>query len=126
MIDGVRMRLLVMVWKITVEAALGVPTRIRPSPLPPRNTRMKSHEPRAWPVMNRAMAMTARTSRTVRLSAGEKRPQRRRTGLPPRPRFWPIMVSADTRRPPEQHYQEQCPADETDHRSDRNLIRKAE
>src|SRR5690625_2627102 len=121
MIDGVRMRLLVIVWNMTVEAAMAVPTSTMPSILRPRKGMMKLHEPRASIVMKMTMATRARASMRSRLTRGENRPQRRRTGPVPRRRPSSI-VSADTGGPPEQQHEEQHPADEADHGADRDFV----
>src|SRR5690554_513665 len=120
MIDGVRMRLLVMVWNITVEAAMAVPTSTMPSSLRPRNGMMKLQEPRASMVMNSTTAASASSAMMARLVVGEKRPQRRRPGRA----VW--MVLTDTRRPPEQEQQEERAADEADHGADGDLVREAQ
>src|SRR5690606_21102815 len=91
-----------------------------------RNGMMKLHEPRASMVMKMTIAMRARTSSTVRLRAGEKRPQRRRTGVLPPLRRLSSIVSADTCGPPQEQDQEQCTTDETDHRADGDLVRVTE
>src|SRR5690554_624927 len=56
MIDGVRMRLSVTVWNITVETATATPTSVIASSLVPRKGSTKSHEPFAPTVMNATAA----------------------------------------------------------------------
>src|SRR5690625_3985091 len=122
MMDGVRMRLLVIVWNMTVDAAMAVPTSTMPSTLRPRNGMTKLHDPFASLVMRMPMAMSASASMMSRLTPGENRPQRRLTW--PVPRRRPSRtVSADTGGPPEQQHEEQGSADEADHRADRNFVR---
>src|SRR5690625_3918661 len=125
MMEGVRMRLLVIVWNITVEAAIAVPTSTMPSTLRPLKGMMKLQEPFASIVMKTAMAASASTSMMSRLTPGENRPQRRLTGPVPRRRPSSI-VSADTGRPPEQQHEEQRPADAADHPADGNFVRVAD
>src|SRR5690606_11051992 len=124
MIDGVRMRLLVMVWNITVEAAMAVPTSAMPSSLRPRNGMMKLHEPRASRVMNSTTAASASSAMMPRLAAGEKRPQRRRAGRAVVTAL--LLVLTDTRGPPQEQQQEQRPADEADHGADGDLVGEAQ
>src|SRR5690606_27377802 len=99
-----------------------------PSTLRPRNGMMKLHEPRASMVMNSTMATIASTASTATVAEGGKRPQRRRSG-PPSPRLvssWLPAASADTRRPPQQHGQEQPGANEADDGADGDLGRVAQ
>src|SRR5690554_1084155 len=106
MMDGVSMRLLVMVWNITVEAAMAVPTSTMPSTLRPRKGMMKLHEPRASSVMKSTTTPMASSAKMMRLAWGAKRPQRRLRGRA----GW--VTLADTRGPPQQHEEEDGAAHE--------------
>src|SRR5690606_22158539 len=116
MIDGVRMWLFVIVWNITVDAAIANPTITIARTFRPRNGRMKSQFPFAWIVMKIRTTPTAPASRSAKRinglisRAGNARSSALRT---------------DTGRAPQQHEQEDNAADHADNSRDRDLVRIA-
>src|SRR5690606_608767 len=68
MIDGVRMRLLMMVWNITVDRAMAMATKTSPASLTPRNASTNDQLPRAPSVMNKMATSTAIVANTAKTS----------------------------------------------------------
>src|SRR5690554_1745909 len=135
MIDGVRMRLSVTVWNITVDTATATPTSAIASSLVPRNGSTKSHEPFAPTVMNASAATRRVAPRPMRIQRGRRFVGGGGRGVADDggrcvdgsgPGAVVVgRISSDTCVPPQQHDEEEGGADDADHHADRHLVRVA-